>query len=582
MKDRKPRAPRTVAPINRRAFLAGAGGAIAALHLPQAACPLEASMQPQAPDEAIAPPGIDLRTIIEAEKLARVEFTNSEREQILRGVDDWLALYDIIREATLENHEGPAEVFDPRLPRMSFSTERRPARFAAPPRRPLPPDERDIAFAPLADLSQWVRSRQITSVELTTLSLKRLRAIGPKLECVVTLMEESALEQARRADAEIAAGRYRGPLHGVPWGVKDLFDTAGVRTTWGAEPFKDRVPVRDATIVRRLNDAGAILVAKLTLGALAYGDIWFGGKTRNPFNLEQGSSGSSAGSAAAVAAGLCAFTIGTETYGSIMSPSARCGATGFRPTFGRVSRAGAMALCWSLDKVGPICRSADDCAMVLDAIAGPDDADESTIDLPLNIDMTRRLEGLRVGHLKSDYDAVGDEHDAATLRALESAGCELTPVSIDAAPYGQLIFFIIAVEAAAAFDELTRLNLDDQMKWQDDAAWPNTFRATRLGSVVDFMNARRLRRRFMAQMAALFDNVDIVIAPSRHGAMHALTNMTGHPAITVRQAFRDNGTPRAVTMWGRLFGDATLLAVGAAVERALGVRDRRPEIDESR
>ncbi len=564
--------------FDRRAFLAVAGAGVAAGAAPRTVQAIElARLQDVQPDEAPAPAGIDLRTIMEGAKLARVEYTNAECEQTLGSIENVLELYDVVRAAKLENNEGPAEVFDPRLPGMEFTVREQPARFQRAPAAPLPMSDEDIAFASIAQLSQWIHNRSISSERLTRIYLKRLKEYGPKLECVVTLMEDEAIAQARRADRELSAGIDRGPLHGLPWGAKDLLDTTNVRTTWGAAPFVDRVPQSDATVVSKLNDAGAVLIAKLTLGALAYGDIWFGGKTRNPWNLEQGSSGSSAGSAAAVASGLCAFTIGTETYGSIMSPSARCGATGFRPTFGLVSRAGAMSLCWSLDKIGPICRSAEDCAYVLDAISGPDELDESTIDIPLNLDMTRNMRDVRVGYLKDEFesDAARDE-DRATLAALEGMGCQLTPLSLEGAPYGGIIFFIISVEAAASFDELTRFNLDDQMQWQDDAAWPNTFRTTRLASAVEYMNARRLRRRYMKRAAELFESVDVVIAPSRHGAMHALTNMSGHPALTIRQGFRENGTPFAVTMWGRLFDDGTLLAVGSELERSLGISNRRP------
>ncbi len=429
----------------------------------------------------------------------------------------------------------------------------------------------------MTSLSHWLRTRRITSERLTEIYLGRLKKHGPGLECVVTLMEESALAQARRADREIAAGRYRGPLHGVPWGAKDLFDTKGTRTTWGAEPWMDRIPDRDAAVVRRLDEAGAVLVAKLTMGALAYGDIWFGGKTRNPFKREQGSSGSSAGSASAAAAGLVGFALGTETYGSIASPSARCGATGFRPTFGRVSRAGAMALCWSLDKVGPIARTVEDCALALDAIAGRDAEDPATIDLPLNIDMTAGIAGMRVGYPKAEYEGDGaGEADRAGLEALKRLGVSLVPIEISAGNYGEVIFFLISVEAAAAFDEMTRSGRDETLKWQADEAWPNTFRMTRLAPAVEYMQARRLRRRFMTTAAELFGKVDAIIAPRAHGALHAMTNMTGQPAVTIRQGFREDGTPSAVTLWGGLFDDARLLRLGAGLERELGLWKRRP------
>ena len=566
--------------LDRRLFLAASAGALAAVAIPPSVRAVEAAhLQPADADGPPAPEGISLNTIAEAEKLAKIEFTDAERAQILRSIGGVTGLYTVIRGADLANGEGPAEVFDPRLPGMTFDTTRRTPRFRNAKVGPAPTNEQDLAFAPIASLARWLRTGQLSSVELTKLSIDRFKRIGPKLESVITLMEDAALKRAAQADDELARGIDRGPLHGLSCGVKDLFDTAGVRTTWGAAPYKDRVPDDDAAVVTKLNNAGAVLVAKLTMGALAYGDVWFGGKTRNPWNLEQGSSGSSAGPAASVAAGLCTFTLGTETYGSIMSPSARCGATGFRPTFGRVSRAGAMALCWSLDKVGPLCRSAEDCAYVLDAINGRDPADESTVDLPLNLDMTRPARGLRVGYLKDEFDSErATDEDAENLRVLERLGATLVPKTLERAPYGGIIFFIISVEGAAAFDTLTRDNLDDQMKWQDDEAWPNTFRTTRLTSAVEFMNARRLRRRYMRQAAELFDGIDALIAPRRHGALHALTNMTGHPAVTIRQGFRDDGTPYAVNLWAPLYQDATLLALASTLEREFDIWRKRPPI----
>jgi len=575
MSQSEQRQPPATGVIDRRRFLHAAGGAVAAgAMVARAPGVLAAQLQEEA-----APPGVDLGAILGGERLAEVEFTDAERAQIRNSIGDLLGVYDALREAKLRNNEGPAEVFNPMLPGMVYGAPGRGALYESPERQTIPSDESDIAFATIAELSHWLRTGQITSEQLTGLYLGRLERLDPQLECVITLMKEQAIERARNADREIKAGDWRGPLHGLPYGVKDLFDTRGVRTTWGAAPFKDRVPDQDAEVVRRLDDAGAVCIAKLTCGALAYGDIWFGGKTRNPWNTEQGSSGSSAGSASAVAAGCCAFAIGTETYGSIASPSARCGATGFRPTFGRVSRAGVMALCWSLDKVGPICRSAGDCAAVLDAIAGVDPADEATVDLPMNIDMTRGVRAMRVGYFKDQFESdSATDADSRTLDALRDLGCELVPVTLEPGPYGEVIFFIISVEAAAAFDELTRFNLDDQMKWQDDQAWPNTFRMTRLAPAVEFMQARRLRRRFMKRIATMYDNVDAVIAPRRHGAMHALTNMTGQPAITIRQGFADDNTPFAVTLWGGLYDDAGLLRLGAGLEQRLGLWKRRPPV----
>lgn len=553
-------------PFDRRRFL----GAASAAAVSAAASPLRA-------DEAPVTPGVDLAALLAAERVIGLSFTDAERAQMLPQVQEQREIGELLRRMNLENGEGPAEIFDPRLPDLAVPRDPRP--MVRPPHlpRPLPQDPVDVAYASLADLSHWIRERAISCEALATLYLERLRRHDADLHCVITLMEGQALARARALDAELEQGKWRGPLHGLPYGAKDLFDTAGIATTFGAEPWRDRVPERDAAVVRRLDEAGAVLVAKLSLGALAYGDIWFGGTTRNPWNLEQGSSGSSAGSAAAAAAGLVAFALGTETYGSIGSPSARCGATGFRPTFGRVSRAGAMSLCWSLDKVGPIGRSALDCAMVLDAIAGPDPADESTTPIPLDLDLTAPLAGARIGYPKAEYAGRGaTDADRATLAALEDGGAVLVEKVLPDLPFGTLIFHIIAVEAAAAFDAMTRTGTDDQLAWQAPEAWPNTFRAARFIPAVEFMQARRLRRRCMKRAAELFADVDALIAPQRHGPLHALTNLTGHPALTLRQEFRADGTPRAVTLWGRLYRDGALLALGIALERALGLSDRRP------
>lgn len=565
--------------VDRRGFLAAGlagGAAVAAPWLSPAA-----ALAQQAQGEAPVPPGIGPETIAEAQRVIGLEFTEAERATIAESVGQLISFYGVIRAEGLSNGEGPAEVFDPRLPGFSAP----PAEFAAgryAPASPgaLPESEADICYAPVAHLAHWVRTRQITSERLTRLYLDRLRRLNEKLECVVTFMDDSALAQARRADAEIAAGNHRGPLHGLPWGVKDLFDTAGVRTTWGAEPWQERVPDRDSAVVQRLSDAGAVLIAKLSLGALAYGDIWFGGRTNNPWRLDQGSSGSSAGSASATAAGCVAFAIGTETYGSIGSPSARCGATGFRPTFGRVSRDGAMSLCWSLDKVGPLCRTAECCAMALEAINGHDGRDPWTTRMPLSIDMVSPVRGMRVGYDPSSYENrfVVDD-DRAVLDALRAEGCEMVEVSIPEGPWGQMIFMLITVEAAAAFDEMTRLDQDDMLTWQSPQAWPNTFRTGRFIPAVDYFNATRMRRRLMKEADSLFAGVDAIVAPQAHGAMHAITNMTGQPAVTFRTGFREDGTPRANTMWGRLYDDGALLRLAWAVERRLGLWSKRPPLD---
>jgi len=558
------------AAADRRGFLKIAAAAVAAS---TSRSTLAAAPQ----DEAAAPAGIDVTQIQAAEKLLGLEFTATERGQMVQPLLQNRAIYAMLRQAGLENDEGPAEAFDPRLPGTRLPTASHSTRLATPTSTSLPTENADIAFASLAQLGAWLRSGAISSTRLTEIYLARLEEIGPRLECTITLTRELARSQARRADEELAAGTDHGPLHGIPWGAKDLFDTKGIATTYGAEPFRDRVPDRNAAVVARLEAAGAVLVAKLSLGALAYGDIWFGGVTKNPFKLDQGSSGSSAGSAAATAAGLVGFSLGTETYGSIGSPSARCGAAGLRPTFGRVSRYGAMALCWSLDKVGPICRSAEDCALVLDAINGFDPRDDGSIDAPLATDLLLPIEGARIGYFLKEYERAGAA-DKEALAALESLGATLVPLEVPTDDFSSLIWITIGVESAAAFERLTLENQDDQLKWQADEAWPNTFRAARFLPAVEFQQVRRLRRRAMNVAAALFEGVDAITAPQRHGAMHALTNLTGHPALTIRLAFRDDGTPRATTLWAPLFQDSKLLAIGHALERILGLWTKRPAL----
>lgn len=521
---------------------------------------------------------VDAECIERAQALLAIEFTEAERKQMLQAVAEQPQFFKVLRAAQLDNDEGPADVLDVRpfaAPAATAATATSPTD----PGVPLPSSEEDVAFAPVARLAQWLRKGELTSRRLTEIYLDRLERIGPKLECVITLTPERAIEQAKRADAESAAGKRRGPLHGIPYGLKDLFDTDGIATTWGAEPWRDRVPQRDATVVAKLEEAGAVLVAKLTLGALAYGDIWFGGTTKNPFKPEQGSSGSSAGSAAAVAAGLVGFALGTETWGSIASPSARCGATGLRPTFGRVSRFGAMALCWSLDKVGPIARTVEDAALVLGAIGGRDERDPSTVDAAaVGAPLAALPKGAKVGILADAFEAAGDA-DKALLEALRALDVELVEVELPQWDYAApLIQMIIGVEAAAAFDAMTLSGADDRLKWQSDQAWPNLFRAARFIPAVEFQQARRLRRRLMTEAAPVFRGVNALVAPSNHDVLHAVTNMTGHPAITIRHSFRADGTPRGFTLWGDLYREDLLLPVAHALERKLGLWERRPDV----
>ncbi len=409
--------------------------------------------------------------------------------------------------------------------------------------------------------------------------LERLKEHGPTLQCVVTLTEELALKQAARADAEIAAGKYRGPLHGIPYGAKDLLAVKGYKTTWGAMPYKDQMIDENSTVVKKLEEAGAVLVAKLTLGALAWGDVWFGGKTKNPWNLEEGSSGSSAGSGSATAAGLVAFAIGTETWGSIVSPSTRCGVTGLRPTFGRVSRAGAMALSWSMDKIGPMCRTVEDCAIVFNAIYGPDGLDQSLIDLPFNYNADVDLTGLRIGYLKSAFegDYTGKDNDEASLKVLRELGVDLIPFELPEFPV-ENISFILWAEAAAAFDELTRSGQDELMVRQIQRAWPNVFRASRFIPAVEYIQANRARHILIQKMAEQMKAVDLFVTPSFGGNNLLVTNLTGHPCVVVPNGFKENGSPTSISFIGQLYDEGTILAVAKAYQDATDWHKQHPSM----
>ena len=544
-----------------------------------------------------APAGIDVTTLAAAEKLLAVDYTASERALLLESLERHLDMVRARRSFQPPNELAPASVFQPWLPGRPLPSGDSTVKPSAVAATPLPASDEDIAFAPVTQLAQWLRTRALTSERLTTVYLERLRRLGPKLECVVTLTEELALRQARAADAELDQGKWRGPLHGVPWGAKDLLDTAGIPTTWGAEPYRDRIPTRDAAVVERLAAAGAVLVAKLSLGALAYGDIWHGGVTKNPWNLFEGSSGSSAGSAAATAAGLVGFAIGTETLGSIVSPSMRCGATGLRPTFGRVSRTGAMALCWSLDKIGPIARTVEDCLLVLSEIHGADAGDPASVTVPLTYDGDASVKGLRCGYVPAHFNGEGsDEEDRAALEPARMAGFDLVELELPELPYQALLIGLLA-ESAAAFEELTLSNRDDELRWQHKDAWPNGWRLARFLSAVDLVQADRLRRQLMIELGGVLDTVDVMLGPSFAGHMTLATNFTGHPSLTLRAGFAEREwrtdwegekpdagaperalVPHGVTLWGRLYDEGTLARAGRALERELGVWDRRPPL----
>ncbi len=484
--------------------------------------------------------------------------------------------YQALRSVPLANSVPPAVGFDPRP--GGFRHDSRPSIFRmSPSGRTRAATPEAVAFLPVTELSAMIREKRITSMALTKLYLERLKKYGPKLECVVTLTEELALRQARRADDEIAAGKYRGPLHGIPYGLKDLFATKGIKTTWGSVPYKDQVIDLNATVVDRLEKAGAVLVAKTTVGELAWGDVWFGGKTRNPWDLEQGSSGSSAGSAAGTAAGLFGFSIGTETWGSIVSPATRCGVTGLRPTYGRVSRAGAMALSWSMDKVGPICRTVEDCALVFNAIYGPDGKDGSVIDEPFRYTPEIDLGRLRVGFVKQDFDSArgNRRNDSTSLAVLRSMGVKLVPIALPAYPIEDLSI-ILSAEAGAAFDDLTRSGRDDLMVRQIKNAWPNVFRASRFIPAVEYIQANRIRTLVIEAMDSVMRGVDLFVAPSQEGNSSLLTNLTGHPCVVVPNGFDEKGHPTSITFIGRLFQEGDLLAFSRRYQEGTGFHLKRP------
>ncbi len=608
-------------PGSRRDFLASTslgllGAAVgASTAQPQAPAAQSTGVTPGAPPAfGTAPPvgpEVSSATFAEAEKLVQIEMTPADRGVAAANWRMQMApVYERRtgpRKLTLESTLAPATQWNPssigsvgaKTAASSVTGFVRSTGNGA----LLPQNDADIAFAPVAQLSRWIESRQLTSERLTRIYIDRIERFDPKLRCVITLTRDHALTQARQADAEIAAGHYRGSLHGIPWGGKDLLDTAGIPTTYGAEPFRDRVPAADAAVVARLNAAGAVLIAKLSMGALALNDIWFGGQTMNPWLLEEGSSGSSAGPGAATAAGLVGFAIGSETGGSIVSPSMRCGVTGLRPTFGRVPRTGAMTLCWSLDKLGPMTRSVEDTMLVLNAISGPDAGDLASVgagangtrDLAFNAGAD--LAGLKVGYFPAwmKQDPATDI-DRAALETVKKVGMTPVEVSIPDWPYDSLNLILFA-EAAAAFEELTLNQGVDQLKSQVPDAWPNVFRQSRFLSAVDFVQTDRLRRKVALEMARVFNEVDLLLVPSLRDEMLVIANFTGHPSLTLRAGFVEvsearsdwapdpmhplprfnppRRVPHGVTLIGRLFAEGTLAQAGIALERAFGVAAER-------
>jgi Asp-tRNA(Asn)/Glu-tRNA(Gln) amidotransferase A subunit family amidase len=573
-------------------------------------------------------PKVDAETFAVAEKLVQVEMTPKDRAQ---AAGNWQQSMAAVverrvgpRKLALGEGDVPATVWNPEMPSMvggrldasipiqeqrGFATIfEEKTDFAS---ELKSSSDADIAYMGVAQLGHFIQKKALSSERLTKIYLERLKKYQPVLNCVITLTEEHALQQARTADKEIAAGKYRGPLHGIPWGAKDLLDTAGIRTTWGAEPFENRVPVEDATVTKRLNEAGAVLVAKLSLGALALNDVWFGGQTKNPWNLDEGASGSSAGPGSAVAAGLVGFAIGSETQGSIVSPSMRCGVTGLRPTFGRVPRTGAMTLSWSCDKLGPMARYVEDTALVLAAISGPDGKDvacvspaEKQTQIPYGNDKQKggneNVKGLRVGYFpKWMQEAPATDVDRKALEVAKGLGMELVEVSLPDWPYDSLNVILFA-ESAAAFEEITLDHRVDELRMQVPDAWPNTFRQSRFLSAVDFVQADRLRRKVAVEFAKVMAQVDLLLVPSLRDEFLVITNFTGHPSLTLRAGFVEvseersdwapdlakplkkfsppRRVPHGVSLVGGLFDEGTIVQAGIALEKAFGVAGERPRI----
>ena len=499
-----------------------------------------------------------------------LSFTQAERDSLFKGLEDYLKSFQALHQYKLNNSTPMSLVFDPIPVGMQVDVAQKPIDWGLPKNVVVPANKVELAFYPVYKLAVLLKTKKISSVELTHLYLNRIKKYSDTLQCAITLLEEAALAQAKKADDEIAKGKYRGPLHGIPYGIKDLLSVEGTETTWGAAPYQDQVISETATVVKKLEEAGAVLVVKLTMGALAMGDIWFGGVTKNPWNLKEGSSGSSAGSASATVAGLVAFAIGTETLGSIVSPSTRCGASGLRPTFGRVSRHGAMALSWSMDKIGPICRSALDGAIVLNTIRGTDGLDSHVRNAAFNYSAKTDIKKLKVGYLKTLFDGSypTKANDQRALEVIKSLGVELIPVELPTDIPVSAVRLMLSAEAAAAFDELTRSNRDSLLTDQRRFAWPNSFRTARFIPAVEYINASRIRYELVQAYYEKTKDFDVIISPSFGGTQLLTTNLTGHPCVVVPNGFNTQGSPTSITFLGKLFGEAAMISLAHAYQQA--------------
>ncbi len=513
-----------------------------------------------------------------AAQLAGLRISASDREEMVAGVNANLASYEALREIHIDQNVPPPLYFNPAVPGQTFSNERKPFVRSARSRVTRPENLEDIAFWPVTDLSQLIESRQVSSEELTQLYLDRIKRHDPVLHCVITLTEELAMAQAAQADREIAAGNYRGPLHGIPWGAKDVIAKRGYRTTWGSEAYRDQTVDLDATVVSRLEEAGAVLVAKLSTGEIARGDRWFDKQTRNPWKTDEGSGGSSAGPASATAAGLVAFSLGSDTTGSILGPSRPCGISGLRPTFGRVSRHGVMPVCWSLDKVGPMCRSVEDCAIVFEAIRGPDNRDLAVVDMPFNWDGNRSIEGLRIGYLQEAFGADADTNDAATLASLRNMGVDLQPVKLPEHA-GMDALQMLLVDEAAAFDELIQTGKVDLLIQDRDEPEDMLMRVARLLPAVEYVQIQRLRMLMMQGMEKALRDIDLYVAPHRGNPNTSATSLTGHPAISVPNGFDEDGKPTGILFVGKLYGEGDLMTLANTYQGAHDFHLAHPDIN---
>lgn len=518
---------------------------------------------------------ISSESIAYAEGLIGLNFNSIERDSMVSTLENQRQSYDLLRKTSLSNDIAPSMIFNPLPHKFYPAQDQKSINWRLEAEVDLPLNDKDIAFLPVSTLSTLIKNRQITSERLTEIYLSRIKTQGDTLQLLISLLEKEALIQAREMDKEIQEGIYRGPLHGIPYGIKDLFAVKGTKTTWGAMPFKDQEIDATAEIVNRLNGAGAVLLAKFTLGALAMGDVWYGGVTKNPWNLKQGASGSSAGSASAVSAGLIPFAIGTETLGSIISPSTRNGVTGLRPTYGRVSKYGAMALSWSMDKIGPISRSALDNGIVLSVINGKDEKDRSTIAAAFNYDASQSFEDLKVGYFE-DYFEKANDIDKEVLEVMKGMGIFLHPLKLSTSVEPGAMRIMLMAEGAAAFDELTRLDQDDLLVAQHKNAWPNLFRAARFIPAVEYIQASRLRSVLIEEMHELFKDYDVIITPSFAGSQLLITNLTGHPALVMPNGFTSDGTPTSITFLANLFEEEKLIMLGRAYQDATDWNKRRP------